>query len=449
MRILLLGAGTSGRMLASRLCNEQHDVVLVDRDPVALEQVEAQMDLLTIQGDAADPRILEEAGISQTDLVVALTDQESVNILACSLAHISGVPRKVARVSNKAFSGPTGQFDLRELGIDLVINQQHECAKELFNILRIPGAQEAVGLLEDRVLCVGVQIPTDCPLLAGPLKESPYNEILSTIRFVAYTRSGKLKIPRGDTAFSIGDIVYMVGEPQNVQTFLKFLMPGETGYSRVVIAGGGQLGLQLARRLEKDSQLTVTLLEANAERADYCSEELEKTLILHGSSLDQEMMGELGINGQTAFVAVTGDDENNIMSCLVADKLGAHFTISRVDKNTYQPIIDSLSLVDRVVTPHSSLINSIYHFVRGDSVMGDRILQKIPGEVVDFLVEDDHPWQGKKIIKIKLPRGCLISMVLRESTLMVATGELTLQTGDRVLLYGLPKSIRQLHDILS
>ncbi|WFB35421.1 Trk system potassium transporter TrkA [Kiritimatiellota bacterium B12222] len=449
MRILLLGAGTSGRMLASRLCEEQHDVVLVDRDPVALEQVEAQMDLLTIQGDAADPSILELAGISRTDLVVALTDQESVNILACSLAHISGVPRKVARVSNKAYSGASGHFDLRELGIDLVINQQHECAKELFNILRIPGAQEAVGLLEDRVLCVGVQIPTDCPLIAGELKDSPYREILSTIRFVAYMRAGKLKIPRGETTFQIGDIVYLVGDPEKVRAFLKFLLPGESGYSRVVIAGGGQLGLQLARRLERNTGLTVTLLESDAERADHCSEELERTLILHGSSLDQDIMRELGINGQTAFVAVTGDDENNIMSCLVADKLGAHFTISRVDKATYQPIIDSLALVDRVITPHSSLINAVYHFVRGNSVMGDRILQKIPGEVVDFLVDDSHKWMGKKVMNIKLPRGCMISMVLREPTLMVATGELTLQSGDRILLYGLPKAIRRLEDVLA
>lgn len=436
-------------MLASRLCQEQHDVVLVDRDPVALEQVEAQMDLLTIQGDAADPGILELAGISRTDLVVALTDQESVNILACSLAHISGVPRKVARVSSRAYSGENGHFDLRELGIDLVINQQHECAKELFNILRIPGAQEAVGLLEDRVLCVGVQIPTDCPLLAGTLKDSPYREILATIRFVAYTRGGKIKIPRGESAFQIGDIVYMVGEPAKVRSFLKFLLPGETGYSRVVIAGGGQLGLQLARRLEKDSSFTITLLESEAERADYCSEELERTLILRGSSLDQDIMGELGINAQTAFVAVTGDDENNIMSCLVADKLGAHFTMSRVDKATYQPIIDSLALVDRVISPHTSLINSIYHFVRGSSVMGDRILQKIPGEVVDFLIEGDHAWMGRAVIDIHLPRGCLISMVLRGTELQVATGDLVLQSGDRILLYGLPKAIRRLENILS
>ncbi len=448
MRILLLGAGTSGRMLASRLCVEQHDVVLVDLDAKALEQVEAQMDLLTLQGNAADPRILNEAGITKADLVVALTDQESVNILACSLAHIAGVPRKVARVSNQAYTKTGGPFDLKQMGIDLVINQQHECAKDLYNVMRIPGAHEAVDLLDGRVLCVGVRMPTDSPLLQEDLGGSHHHEILSTIRFVAYTRGGKIRIPTGDTRFEIGDIVYLVGEPGPVRRFIRFLLPSETGYERVVIAGGGELGLQLATRLEQTPSMDVTLVEEEEGRAHYCSDQLEKTLIIHGSSLDQELMRELGINDQTAFVAVTGDDENNIMSCLVADKMGAHFTISRVDQSNYQPIIDSLSLVDRVVSPHTSLINSVYHYVRGDAVQGDRLLQKIPGEVVEFVLEQGHEWDGKAVKDLKLPRGCLISMVLRGEQLEVATGDLILQGGDHVLLYGLPKSIRRLQDKL-
>jgi trk system potassium uptake protein TrkA len=448
MRILLLGAGTSGRMLAARLCAEQHDVVLVDQNAKALEQVEAQMDLLTFQGNAADPRLLEEAGITRADLVVAVTDQESVNILACSLAHIAGVPRTVARVSNNAYTERGGPFDLRQMGIDLVINQQHEAAKDLYNVLRIPGAQEAVDLLDGRVLCVGVQIPTDSPLLFTDLKDSKHRDLLATIRFVAYTRGGKIKIPRGDTRFEIGDMVYMVGKPEDVKAFIRFLLPSETGYSRVVLAGGGELGLQLAMRLGENTNLDVTLVEEDAERADYCSDILGKTLIIHGSSLDQELMQELGINEQTAFVAVTGDDENNIMSCLVAEKMGAHFTISRVDQSNYLPIIDSLALVDRVVSPHSSLINSVYHFVRGDSVQGDRMLQKIPGEVVEFRLEAGHKWVDDAVMDIKLPRGCLISMVLKGEQLFVATGELVLSVGDRVLLYGLPKAIRRLQDVM-
>jgi trk system potassium uptake protein TrkA len=447
MRILILGAGTSGRMLAARLCEEQHDVVLVDRDPLALEQVEARMDLLTIQGDAADPRVLDLAGIAKADLVVAVTDQESLNILTCALAHIAGVPRKVARVSNDAFTDEESHFNLKQLGIDLVINQQLACAKDLFNILRIPGVQEAVDLLDGRVLCVGALISTDSPLIYTSLKDSPHRDILSTIRFVAYTRGGKLKIPRGETQFSIGDMAYLVGEPDKVRKFIKFLLPGEGGYSRVLIAGGGELGLQLASRLAS-TPLDVTLVEENPARAEYCSERLDKALVICGNALDQDLVGELGINNKTAFVAVTGDDENNVMSCLVAEKLGAHFTIARVDKNTYRPILDSLSLVDRTVSPHSSLINSIYHFVRGSSVQGDRLLQKIPGEVVEFTIDAGHVWLDKPLLELKIPRGCMISMVLRKETLIVATGDLRLQPGDRVLLYGLPKSIRQLDVIL-
>jgi len=217
----------------------------------------------------------------------------------------------------------------------------------------------------------------------------------------------------------------------------------------VVIAGVGELGLQLAMRLGENTGLDVTVVEEDAERAEYCSEQLGKALIIHGSALDQDIVRELGINGQTAFVAVTGDDENNIMSCLLAEKLGAHFTISRVDRNTYKPIIDSLALVDRVVSPHSSLINSIYHFVRGDSVQGDRMLQKIPGEVVEFVLDDNHEWSGRAVKDIKLPRGGMISMVLRGEKLKVATGDLVLEEGDRILLYGLRKAIRRLQDVLS
>lgn len=436
-------------MLASRLSHEQHDVVLVDRDAKALEQVEAQIDLLTLQGDANDPRTLIEAGIEKCDLVVALTDQESVNILACSLAHIEGVPRKVARVSNPAYASGSGRFDLRQIGIDLVINQQHECARELYNMLRIPGAHEAVDLLDQRALCVGVKIPTDCPLLSGPLKDSVHREMLATVRFVAYTRMGALKIPRGDTTFAIGDMVYIVGAPQQVRRFMRFLLPSEEGFSRVVIAGGGDLGLQLATRLQELQGMDITLLEENVEQAHVCSDVLGKALVVHGNALNQDIMRELGINGETAFVAVTGDDENNIMSSLVADKLGAHFTVARVDKADYRPIIDSLSLVDRVVSPHSSLINSVYHFVRGSSVRGDRMLQQVKGEVVEFHLPGGHQWEGHSLKDIKLPRGCLISMVLRGEDLRVATGDLELQEGDRVLLYGLPKAIRRLDPVLA
>lgn len=448
MRILILGAGTSGRMLAARLCSDNQDVVLVDKNPQALERVEATMDVLTIQGDVTDPRVLEDAGIGKANMVVAVTDQEPVNILACSLAHIAGVPKKIARVSNPVYTRDNSRFNLSQLGIDLIVNQQEECAKDLFNILRIPGAQEAVDLLDGRILCAGFTIPTDSPLLMCPLKDSPHRELLATVRLVGYKRGDKVRIPRGETQFQIGDFAFLVGEPSKVAEFMQAMQPSETGYSRVVIAGGGELGLQLADRLNR-TRLDVTLVENDPDRADYCSEVLNKVLVIQGSSLNQETMEELGINAHTAFVAVTGDDENNIMSCLVAEKMGAHFTISRVDKSSYRPILEGLSLVDRIISPHASLINAIYHFVRGTSVRGDRMLQKISGEVMEVAVHAEHPWAHQKISNIKLPRGCIISTVLSADLLRVATGDVGISVGDRVLLFGLPKYLRKLDDVLS
>jgi trk system potassium uptake protein TrkA len=322
-----------------------------------------------------------------------------------------------------------------------------ECAQDLYNILRIPGAHEVVELLGGRVLCVGFQLPTFTPLIMGPLKDYPDPALLATIRFVAYTSAGKLGIPHGETQFTIGDIVYLVGEPDKIQHFLKTALPSETSYTRVVIAGGGELGLQLATRLF-GGDLDITLVEENTARAEVCSDLLPHALVMNGSSLNNELMMELGINDHTAFVAVTGDDENNIMSCLVAEKMGAHFTVARVDNRNYRPIIDSLALVDRVVSPQSSLINAIYHFVRGATVKGDRLLQKIPGEVVEFHVGAGHPWAGKDVIEIPIPRGCIISTVLRGDELLIATGKTRITVGDRVLVYGLPKSIKKLDSLL-
>lgn len=448
MRIIILGAGTSGRMLARRLCAENHDVVLIDTKQAALDRVESQLDVLTVHGDCTDPRVLEAAEITRCDMAVAVTNLESVNILSCSLAHVAGVPRIIARVSNLEYTKPDSPFNLQKLGIDFVVNQQRECANDLFNLLQIPGAQEVVDLLDGRVLCVGFMLPTDSPLIMSPLKDYPDPKLLSTVRFVAYTSGGKLKIPRGDTLLGIGDMLYLIGEPERIRAFLEVALPSETPYTRVVVSGGGGLGMQLAHRLE-GTPLDVTLIEEDPVRAEYCSELLHDTLVIRGSSLNQDIMQELGINDRTTFVAVTGDDENNIMSCLVAEKMGAHFTTARVDKADYRPIIDSLALLDRTVSPHSSLINAIYHFVRGQNIHGDRQLEKIPGEVLEVTISEGHDFAFRKIIDVELPRGAIISMVLRGEELIVATGEVTLQPNDRVLLYGLPKSVKKLDALLN
>ena len=446
MRILIIGAGNAGRHLAAKLSEERHDIVIVDRDDAALNEVAAQLDIQTVAGEGSSPRILEKAGLMKTDLIVAVTDKDEVNILACAFANTAGVPHKVARVSNPDFIHAHTKFDLRKMGIDLIISQKEECADEIYTILRMPGTIEAVDMLEGRVLAVGVKIHMDSPLVMQTLKEFPRPELLQRIRFIGLVRADELLIPKGDTQLMIGDDLYFCGQPSDVNEFLEWASPEHERFEKVIIAGGGDLGLQLALRMEK-TDTPVVLIERNADRAEACSLLLDRTLVIRGDALDQETLENAGVIHGCAFVAVTGSDENNIMICLLAEKAGATFTLAQVTRPEYVPIIGSLSLLDRAVSSHMSMINAILHFVRGKNVKAAALLHKLPGELLDVVLTPGHRWVDKPIRSIRIPTGVMIATVLRDQTATAPTGDLVLRSGDRLILFSVPEAVSRVEDL--
>jgi trk system potassium uptake protein TrkA len=440
MRILIIGAGNAGRHLAGKLSEERHDIVIVDNDAAALQEIASQYDIQTVHGEGSSPRVLEEAGLSKSDLVVAVTDRDEVNILACAYAQAANVAHKVARVSNPDFIHSDARFDLRRMGIDLVISQKEECAQEIFTILRMPGTLEAVDMLEERVLAVGIKVHMDSPLVLQSLKSFSHPEMLQKVRLIALMRGDDLLVPRGDTQLMIGDDIYFVGEPPAVHEFLEWACPEHERFEKVIVAGGGDLGLQLALLLEK-SGMPVVLIEKNKARAEECSRRLDKTLVMHGDALDQETLENAGVIHGSAFVAVTGSDENNIMICLLAEKAGSTFTLAQVTRPEYVPIVSSLSLLDRAVSAHMSMINAILHFVRGKNVRAAALLHRLPGELLDVVVPGSSEWCGKAIKQQRMPAGLLVATVLRGDQVLSATGELVLQAGDRLVLFVLPQSV--------
>lgn len=446
MRILIIGAGNAGRHLTAKLSEERHDIVVVDRDETALEEIASQYDTQTICGEGSSPRVLVEAGIEKADLVVAVTDRDEVNILACAYAQAAGVRHKVARVANPDFIHTQSKFDLRRMGIDLVINQKEECAQEIFTILRMPGTLEAVDMLEGRVLCVGIKAHMDSPMILTSLRAFPRPELLEKIRLVAILRAGDLIIPRGDTQLMIGDDVFFVGQPDAVHTFLEWACPEHENFGKIIVAGGGDLGLQLAQMLEK-SPVPVVLIEKNADRAEECSKRLDRTLVIRGDALDQETLDNAGVVQGSAFVAVTGSDENNIMICLLAEKAGSTFTLAQVTRPEYVPIVSSLSLLDRAVSSHMSMINAILHFVRGKNVKAAALLHRLPGELLDIVVPPLHKWCGKAIKDLKLPGGILIATALRGNDVVPTTGDMIVQPGDRLVLFALPDLVAKVESI--
>lgn len=445
MRVLIIGAGNAGRQLAERLCDEKHSVIMVDADPTVLAEAEAKLDILTLCGPGSSPRILEEAEIDKCQLIIAVTDCDEANILACLYAHAAGVKRKVARVSSPEYIHSNDTYDLTAMGIDLVINQKRECAREMYHMLQMPEAVEAFEIFKGKVMVAGVVVDGPSPLLGTTPAQCGNQDLIQKIRIIAIRRDGELVVPHGDTRFEKNDMVYLVGQRNDLRSFFAWLNPERKPFDKIIIAGGGDLGLMLAKRVGKETECV--LLEQDEERARHCSAELSKTLILQADALTGSALDETGIGPRTAFVALTGDDENNIMNCLMAQKKGARFTLANITRTDYLPVVESLNLVDRVVSPYISTTHAILHYLRSQQVQAASLLHNLPGELLDVVISKVSKAAYKKIREIKMSRNTIIASVLRGQDVLTATGDLLLEPGDRLLIFSHPDAVKKIQSI--
>ncbi len=447
MRILVIGGGVTGSHLAEKFCADGHDVVVVDEDADALASLEAHLDLLTVRGNGADPEVLEEAGIGRADLLLAVTDSDDTNILACIFAKTRGVDRTAARVSAAGYM-TSRHIDFAKLGVDLLVNQHDEYARDVCSVLRLPGAIEVTDLLDGRIMVVGMSIHMDSPLLGNTLSGFGNPDWIRRIRFLAVSRGDEILAPHGDTSFLVGDDVYFAGEPDAISAFLQWAWPENKRFQRVVVAGGGELGLQLARRLE-EARMPTVLVEKDPKRADYCSEQLRRTLVIKGDALERQTLAGIGDAEGMAYVAATGSDELNIIGCLVAERFGVRFTAAKISKPEYIEIASQLRLLDRVVDPNLAMVNAILHFVRGRNVSAVALFSRLPGELIELKLDDEHPWAGRAIRDLpKLPADVILLAALRSGQVRVATGDLRLEAGDRVVLYCQPDTVDKIDRLL-
>ena len=316
-------------------------------------------------------------------------------------------------------------------------------AEEVFQILRLPGASEVIDLLGGRAMVAGVRLGTDSPLIRSTLQNLAGEDVLANVRFIAAMRGDDLIFPRGDTRFLIGDEVYLATVPQDVDAILGWVAPSRPQFSKMIIAGGGDLGLRLAQRLEKTAA-NVVLLETNEDRAQFCSMELEKTLVIHGDALDEVMLREIGVSEKTAFVACKGSDENNMISCMLAEKLGVSYTLARINKLEYVPIINSQSLLDRAVSPQLAITNAILHFIRGQNIQSATLMHRLPGELLEIEIGMGSQQIGVPLKHMKLPSRSLIAAVLRNGTTIIPTGDFVPHVKDRLVVFAHASAIKKL-----
>ena len=443
MRIIIVGAGEAGQQLAERLCEQKHEIIIIDQENEALEQGEAQFDVMTLHGSGSSPRILAEAQVDKADILVAVTGSDEANILACMYAHAAGVPHKLARVSNRDYLLNEGPLNLLDVGVDRMVCPQEENAREMMNMLMAPALEQMIDLLGGRLYAIGIELAAQSDLVGQTLRDCSDHDLISTMRILAIQRKKDVFVPDGKTVFETGDQLYIVLQPHYLQEVQDWMMPDRQRINKVIVAGGGVFGLYLTELLE-DSFKQVVLIERDESRAEYCSGVLKKTLVLRGDVLEQEALQNAGINSETAFVAVTSDDEDNIIACLLARKLGSSFTMTQIRKPEYVPVVEQLGLIDRVVSPNAALTTAVLGFIRGGNVRAAKAFKNLPGEFLDVVIKPGSKWSGQEIHALGMTKGAMIAAVLREEDVLVPVGSLQLLPDDRLIVFALTDAVPKL-----
>jgi trk system potassium uptake protein len=433
MRILILGAGDVGYHLARQLSNENHDVVVIEQNRERVRMIEDSMDALVIEGNGASLHTLEQAGIQRTDLLLAVTSLDEINLMACLSASQYAVPKRIARVSKPDYYDHTGILPPERLGVDLMINPERECALETYQLLHSAAATEFAQFENGMVQVIGLHVKPDAPVVGKRLLEigRATGEVNALV--VAIGRGKLTVIPSGGTRIEAGDLVYLLGEPADLPRVLPLAGYARFDLRRVIIGGGSREAWFLAQMLE-EHRIECTIIEARRARALELSEDLRSALVFHGDATDLELLEMEAIGDADGFVAYTGNDETNLLSCLLAKSLGARKVVSLIDRINYIPLVSRVG-VDAAVSPRMSAVNAILSHVRRGSVLAVASLRGTAAEGIEFDVTARFRHAGRPLAQVKLPKGSLIGAIIRSDKAIIPRGSDAIEVGDRVIVF--------------
>lgn len=447
MRIMILGAGDVGLHLAQQLALENHDVVVVEQDRERVRRSQDFLDALVIEGNGASLTTLEQAGIAKTDLLLAVTSQDEVNLMACLSAAQYEVPKRIARVSKPDYYDHTGILPPERLGVSLMINPERECALESYQLLQSSAAAEFAQFENGLVQLIGLRVKPDAPVAGKRLLEIGKTTQKVRALVVAISRGRETIIPTGATRIEPGDQVFILGEPRHMPDVLPLAGYSRFDLRRVVIAGGSREAWFLAHMLE-EHKIGCTVIESDRRRAVDLAEDLGRSLVLHGDATDLELLEMEGIGDADGFVAYTGSDETNLLSCLLAKNLGTRRVISLVERFNYIPLVSRVG-VDAAVSPRMSAVNAILTHVRRGSVLAVATLKGTRAEGIEFDVSSRFPYAGIPLAKVKLPPGSLIGAIIRGNRVIIPGGGDSVRIGDRIIVFVVPESLRQVEDLFA
>jgi trk system potassium uptake protein TrkA len=447
MRVIIVGAGEVGYHLAERLSQESQDVVVIESDPERAERASDVLDVLTIVGNGASIPVLEEAGVRNARLLLAVTSKDEVNLISCLAANRLGVEYSIARISNPDYYARGSVLSRERLGIDLMINPEREAAQETFQLLRSAAATDMVNFADGRVQLLGVVVREGAPIAGKTLRD--LSQDLGGYHFVtvAIVRASETIIPDGSSTVEVGDQLYILAPTSEISVIPPLAGHEPFELTRVMIAGGSAEGLFLAQLLEEHG-VQCTILDNDRRRCLELAEALPKSLVLHADATDLELLEMEGVSGIDGFVAATGHDETNLLSSLLAKNVGARKVVSLIEKFEYLPLLPRVGL-DAAISPRMSTVNAILRYVRSGRVMTMAALKGIEAEAIEYLVAEESPVAHQAIADLGFPDGAIIGTIIRGDLIVIPRGSDRVLPGDEVIVFALPEAIPEIEKLFA
>ena len=441
MKIIILGAGQVGATLAENLTSEQNDVTVVDQDGVLLEELQERLDIAAVQGNPAYPSVLRRAGGDDADMLIAVSESDETNMLACKIADVLfQTPTKIARVRSSDYLKEEKLFGNASLPVDMTISPEQLVTDYIHRLIEYPGALQVVDFANGRVRLVGVRAYYGGLLVSRQLKELPAHLPKGVeARVAAIYRRGRAIIPQGDTIIEADDEVFFVAAVEHIPKIMAELRRADKPVKRVMLAGGGNIGLRLADALEDDIQ--VKLIERSKERAATLAEQLDKTIVLHGDAANEALLLEENIEDVDVFCAVTNDDEANILSAMLAKRLGAGKALCLINRLSYVDLVEG-GAIDIAISPQQSTVSALLAHVRRGDVVKVHSLRRGAAEAIEAVAHGDRynsKVVGRKLEEIKMPPGTTIGAIVRGEEVIIAHHDTLIEAEDHVILFVVDK----------
>ena len=452
MRFVICGAGQVGYSIASYLSGEENDVTVIDNNPKMINQINNELDVNGILGHASNPEVLQSAGAAEADMIITVTHSDEVNMVACQVAHsLFSVPKKIARVRDQSYLDPawSNLFSRAHMPIDVIISPEIVVAQDIYQRLSVPGTTFVIPLADHLVHIAGVICGENCPLLNTPVEQLA--KLFPDLAFKVLTilRNNKPIMPEGSDQIMEGDEVYFVSKTRHLQRVLAAFGHEEKEARSIVIAGGGNIGYNLAKLLKQSGRDSyVKIIERNEERAAFLSENLEGVIVLQGDGLDKEILEEASIETTETLVAITNDDESNILGSLLAKQYGCERVITLVNNKSYSPLIAPLG-IDVMISPRSTIVAGIMQHVRRGRIKGLHNLRDGFAEVMEAEVSESTNLANKKICDLGLPEEAVVAAIIRDDEAIIPDEDDVIRNGDTMIVMALQGNSQILERIFS